>query len=222
MNNAIGPSDPPLDPLAASPRIFANPVLDKFSRTHHLVPLFAYSPLVIASLWWSAGRMSWSAIAAAAIAGYLSWTILEYFGHRFFFHLHMPGEVGERVQFLVHGVHHDYPSDPSRLVMPPLMSLPILSISFLALRLLWGAEMVVPVFGGFLSGYVAYDTLHFHLHHGRSRTFLGRALRRCHMLHHFQDDSSWFGVSAPWWDMVFGTVPRATDKRSERWSGTGR
>ena len=32
-------------------------------------------------------------------------------------------------------------------------------------------------------------------------------LRELHMRHHFQDDESGFGVSAPYWDRVFGTRP---------------
>jgi sterol desaturase/sphingolipid hydroxylase (fatty acid hydroxylase superfamily) len=28
------------------------------------------------------------------------------------------------------------------------------------------------------------------------------------MRHHFQDDTRGFGVSAPWWDRVFGTAPK--------------
>jgi sterol desaturase/sphingolipid hydroxylase (fatty acid hydroxylase superfamily) len=28
------------------------------------------------------------------------------------------------------------------------------------------------------------------------------------MRHHFQDDARGFGVSAPWWDLVFGTAAR--------------
>jgi sterol desaturase/sphingolipid hydroxylase (fatty acid hydroxylase superfamily) len=28
------------------------------------------------------------------------------------------------------------------------------------------------------------------------------------MRHHFQDDTRGFGVSAPWWDHVFGTAPK--------------
>ena len=29
------------------------------------------------------------------------------------------------------------------------------------------------------------------------------------MRHHFQDDERGFGVSAPYWDRVFGTAPSA-------------
>ena len=60
---------------------------------------------------------------------------------------------------------------------------------------------------GFYLGYVIYDTVHF-----RSTTpiqgTVGRRLRELHMRHHFEDDERGFGVSAPWWDIVFRTRPR--------------
>ena len=30
------------------------------------------------------------------------------------------------------------------------------------------------------------------------------------MRHHFQDDERGFGISAPYWDTVFGTAPQRT------------
>jgi sterol desaturase/sphingolipid hydroxylase (fatty acid hydroxylase superfamily) len=62
------------------------------------------------------------------------------------------------------------------------------------------------VFGAaFLAGYLAYDMTHFHVHHHKPRTRLGKMLRELHMRHHFQDHTRGFGVSAPFWDVVFGT-----------------
>src|SRR5918994_1775688 len=49
--------------------------------------------------------------------------------------------------------------------------------------------------------------IHYHVHHHRPRTRVGRRLRELHMRHHFQDDERGFGVSAPYWDHVFGTPP---------------
>ena len=49
--------------------------------------------------------------------------------------------------------------------------------------------------------------IHYHVHHHRPRTRVGRWLRELHMRHHFQDDERGFGVSAPYWDRVFGTHP---------------
>ena len=36
----------------------------------------------------------------------------------------------------------------------------------------------------------------------------GALIRELHMRHHFQDDTKGFGVSAPFWDYVFGTPQR--------------
>ena len=33
------------------------------------------------------------------------------------------------------------------------------------------------------------------------------------MRHHFQDDERGFGISAPYWDRVFGTMPRPPRER---------
>jgi sterol desaturase/sphingolipid hydroxylase (fatty acid hydroxylase superfamily) len=38
-------------------------------------------------------------------------------------------------------------------------------------------------------------------------------LRELHMRHHFQDDERGFGISAPYWDRVFGTAPAEQGNR---------
>jgi sterol desaturase/sphingolipid hydroxylase (fatty acid hydroxylase superfamily) len=92
-----------------------------------------------------------------------------------------------------------------RLVMPPSVSIP------LAVLFCWGFVAVMGatagyVFGAaFLAGYLAYDMTHYHVHHHKPRTRLGKMLRELHMRHHFQDHTRGFGVSAPFWDVVFGT-----------------
>ena len=65
----------------------------------------------------------------------------------------------------------------------------------------------MPFLAGFLAGYLVYDMIHYHVHHHWPRTRVGRRLRELHMRHHFQDDERGFGVSAPYWDHVFGTPP---------------
>ncbi len=109
---------------------------------------------------------------------------------------------------MIHGVHHDHPNDPLRLVMPPSASLPLAA----AVRrdLLARARRAVVrcrSWRAFWRGYLAYDMIHFHVHHHRPRTRVGRRLRELHMRHHFQDGDRGFGVSAPYWDHVFGTPP---------------
>lgn len=201
------------DDLTASPRLFRNAFLDRLSRVHPGIPFLLYLPVIAALLWRPQGKMSGAYEMVAFIFGYLLWTLLEYFGHRFLFHFRATSTFGRRIQFLIHGVHHQHPSDPLRLVMPPIMSVPIMVTGFAILRLALGLAMTLPALAGFLSGYLLYDGLHFYLHHAQPKTSIGRYLRRRHMHHHFRDDSSWFGVSAPWWDAIFATRPLADPGR---------
>jgi dihydroceramide fatty acyl 2-hydroxylase len=193
------------DHLAASPRLFENPLLDKLSRVHWTVPLFVYLPIVALLAAASLKALPPAISLALALLGYFLWTLTEYLGHRFLFHYEFPGTFGARMHFLIHGVHHVHPNDPLRLVMPVLLSGPIMLIAFAVARLLFGLPVGYPVLMGFILGYLGYDMVHYYVHHGAPATRLGLALRRAHMLHHFRDPARGFGVSAPWWDHVFGT-----------------
>ena len=199
------PSDSSPRSLSDSPRIFDNPVLDRLSRIDHRLPLAVYGPLVALLAIWSARQNGVVSTLLAAFAGYLLWTLVEYFGHRFLFHWEMRSALGQRLHFLMHGIHHDYPSDPLRLVMPLLMSVPIMAAAA-AIIVPVGGPLGWPVYSGFVAGYILYDMVHFHVHHSVPRTAIGRRLRQSHMLHHFRDPSTGYGVSAPWWDIVFGTA----------------
>jgi sterol desaturase/sphingolipid hydroxylase (fatty acid hydroxylase superfamily) len=200
----VGSSD--ADILSASPRLFENALLDKLSRVHWSVPLFVYTPVLAVLAGLSFSSISFPFAAGEMFIGYFIWTLIEYFGHRYLFHFEFPGRFGARIHFLIHGVHHVHPNDPLRLVMPALLSGPIIVIAFAAITLLFGLPFGYPVLMGFIIGYLAYDMTHFYLHHAEPKTGIGLAMRRAHMLHHFRDHTRGFGVSAPWWDHVFKTV----------------
>jgi dihydroceramide fatty acyl 2-hydroxylase len=198
--------------LSASPRLFENALLDKLSRVHWSTPLFLYAPVVVVLAVCSLEALQLWAVVAATILGYVVWTLLEYFGHRFLFHFEFPGRLGSRIHYLIHGVHHEHPDDPLRLVMPALLSGPIMLSAYCDVRLLFGLPLGYPVLMGLIIGYLAYDMVHYYVHHAEPRTRLGLTLRRLHMLHHFRDPSHGFGVSAPWWDYVFGTAHARTQR----------
>ena len=196
------------DRLSASPRLFDNALLDRLSRVHWSVPLFIYVPVILLLGFVSPQLMTPATAITMAALGYLIWTLIEYFGHRYLFHWEFPGEFGKRLHFLIHGVHHDHPNDPLRLVMPILLSGPIMIIACLVATALFGTTLCYPTLAGFITGYLAYDMVHYYTHHATPTTKLGLTLRRLHLMHHFRDHDKGFGVSAPYWDFVFGTAER--------------
>ena len=57
--------------------------------------------------------------------GVVGWTIMEYLLHRFLFHMedhwYFPNWPPFWVfHFTIHGIHHAFPQDPGRIVMPPI------------------------------------------------------------------------------------------------------
>jgi len=140
--------------------------------------------------------------------GYLLWTLFEYWLHRMVFHLPVVGPKTQRAYFLIHGVHHDYPWDETRLVIPPGASLILCVLTYAAFRSVLGVDAMYGPFAGFVLGYVIYDEAHWYVHAHKPTSRFGRWLRREHFLHHFKDSGTRFGVSCPWLDYVFGTRPK--------------
>jgi len=76
----------------------------------------------------------------------------------------------QKIFFLFHGVHHAQPQLKTRLVMPPVVSIPLALIFyglFVAVfdQLLSAAHLIAPAFSGFVLGYLAYDMIHYATHH---------------------------------------------------------
>jgi sterol desaturase/sphingolipid hydroxylase (fatty acid hydroxylase superfamily) len=188
--------------------MFKSPLLDRLTRVHPAVPVLLYLPVIIVLFVTGAGRLGFGYAVALALGGYAAWTLTEYWLHRVVFHFEPDHGIGAKLHWMIHGVHHDHPNDPLRLVMPPSASVP-LAVIFLGLFwVVLGADAATAFGAGFLSGYLAYDMIHYHVHHHRPKTWVGRKLRELHMRHHFQDDERGFGVSAPYWDHVFRTYPQ--------------
>ena len=198
--------------LSASPRMFENPLLDALSRVHPVVPPVIFLPAIAITFFYGLDKIGTGNAFLALVIGYVAWTLAEYWIHRVVFHFEPEGGIGARLHWIMHGVHHDHPNDPLRLVMPPSVSVPLTLLFGWVFTLIAGWDWGIAVFSGFLVGYLAYDMLHYATHHHVPRSRLGRKMRELHMRHHFQDDHTGFGVSAPYWDHVFGTASKARRK----------
>ncbi len=186
--------------------MFESDLLDRLSRVHPLVPLAIFVPAVMVLLVVGVGRLSTAEAVGLFAAGWLFWTLTEYWMHRLVFHFEPEEGPGARMHWIIHGVHHDHPNDPLRLVMPPSVSVPLAAGFYGVFVVVLPAADVFAA--GFLLGYLAYDMTHYHVHHHHPSSRLGKLVRELHMRHHFQDDTRGFGVSVPFWDYVFGTPLR--------------
>ena len=193
------------DYLKASPPMFQSRLLDRFTRVHPVVPVLIYAPVIVVMLILAVQRDGWWATLGLVLVGYLLWTLFEYWLHRIVFHFEPEKGIGARIHWMIHGVHHDHPNDPLRLVMPPAASIPLAVLVVGALFLIFGSTHAPAVAAGFLFGYIVYDEMHYAMHHHNPTSRLGKRLRELHMRHHFQDDEKGFGISAPYWDVVFRT-----------------
>jgi 4-hydroxysphinganine ceramide fatty acyl 2-hydroxylase len=189
--------------------MFESDFMEFFSRVHPATPLVLYLPVVgymlYVSLWQR--QLSVSVVTALFLLGILLWTLLEYLIHRYIFHYQPKTRIGKRLHYIIHGVHHDYPSDARRLVMPPSISVP-LAFLFYGIFVLIFWRLTPAVFAGLVFGYVCYDMLHYATHHFPMKHGIWLWLKQYHLRHHYKDDHVGYGISSPLWDYVFRTTRR--------------
>ena len=183
--------------------------MELFSHVHPATPLVIYLPVISYMLYVAIGQQGQpiGMVIGLVVLGLLIWTLVEYVMHRFIFHYEPKSCWGKRLHFLLHGVHHDYPQDASRLVLPPVVSVPLACI-FYGLFAVVFQYLAPAAFAGLLLGYLCYDMIHYATHHLPMKRGVGPWLKQYHMRHHYKDEHNGYGVSSPLWDYVFRTRSR--------------
>ena len=188
-----------------SVRMFKSSLLEGLSKIHFAVPLFIFIPAIafFAVLSFKYEITVSSFIGYFAL-GLLVWTATEYLLHRFIFHYYPTSRWGQRIHFIFHGVHHDYPRDAKRLVMPPSASIPLATLFYFVFSLILKEKaQLFAFFPGFLIGYLAYDMMHYAMHHYNFKSEFWKKIKQHHMLHHYSDSTKGYGVSSSLWDEIF-------------------
>ena len=188
-------------------RMFKSDFMEFCSHVHPAVPLILYLPVIGWMLYAAFFRNQLSVLLVAGLfaLGVLSWTLLEYIIHRYLFHYEPKRRWGKRLHFIIHGVHHDYPNDSRRLVMPPSVSIPLAILFWILFAVIFG-RFAPAISAGFGFGYVCYDSIHYATHHFAMKGGIGLWLKQYHLRHHYKDDHAGYGVSSPLWDYVFRTT----------------
>jgi len=195
-------------PRHGSPVMFTIPWIEKyFSRVRPWHVVAIWGPFTLYLLYRASAFLGAAAILGWAAAGVASWTLLEYLLHRWIFHFEPDPRSPAQgdASFLIHGIHHDYPWDRDRLVMPPTVTFVFAVVVWFGFRWMGTAEYAW--FAGTVAGYIWYDLTHYYLHHAAPTSAAGKWLRKYHLVHHFQTPDRRYGITTPIWDFVFGTYP---------------
>ncbi len=187
--------------------LFENPHLEKFSKSN---AVFVISSLfVLAGTIFSIGVVGYSisipGLTGWFLTGFLIFSLIEYLIHRYVFH---SGNYREKKnwQSKLHGIHHERPAARERLTLPMSLALGVSLNVFLIFKLLMG-NFAFGFFPGFITGYALYLLVHFWIHTRKAPKNQLKVLWRNHHIHHHVDDGKAFGVTSPFWDWVFGTLP---------------
>ncbi|MGX7668154.1 sterol desaturase family protein [Flavobacterium pedocola] len=188
-------------------RLFDNKYLEMLTKGNPIliwsiyIPILTYLVYRAYSFYQIPGLITFSLF----VSGMLYWTFFEYIAHRYIFHWVSENIRVQKVAYVMHGNHHEYPRDRDRLFMPPFPSL-ILSSTLFGLHYLILGDYNWAFFPGFMLGYLLYASMHYAIHAFEPPFEFMKPLWRNHQMHHYRNEQLGFGVSNTFWDKVFGTT----------------
>ena len=195
-----------------SATIFKNPFLESLTKTSLAQNIIVYGSVIVFLIYYAIAKRGIDVLEFAGlfISALFTWTLAEYLLHRYLFHWISENKFVKRFHFVMHGSHHLYPRDTERLLMPPVPGLLMASVLFLlfyGIFSLFGySNYTWGFFPGFFLGYLLYSFLHRATHVVKPPKRF-KYIWKHHSLHHYKYPNKAFGVSSPFWDHVFGTMP---------------
>jgi sterol desaturase/sphingolipid hydroxylase (fatty acid hydroxylase superfamily) len=192
--------------------LFRNKYLELLTKSTPIIILSIYIPIIAIFITYTFYHFKFSFLVLTGLffAGIFSWTFFEYILHRYIFHFITDNKHLQKVVYTIHGVHHEYPRDDERLLMPPIPNIITATLFFLFFKIISGSYVFI-FFPGFVTGYLIYGMIHYSIHAIHPPFKFLKPLWTYHHVHHYKSPNKAFGVSSPLWDYIFGTTP---DKRS--------
>ncbi|MGI8893130.1 MAG: sterol desaturase family protein [Bacteroidia bacterium] len=196
-------------------QLFENPVMEGLSRTNFWFPISLYYIAATVVLGYGLATETFALwkIPVIFITGFILFSFVEYLIHRFIFHFEPKNEKQKKLMYAIHGVHHEFPRDKDRLVMPPVISVLLAMLFFFFFNFIMGKYAFL-FFPGFAAGYSTYLFIHYAVHAYRQPQNFLKFLWKHHTLHHYKDTDSAFAVSLPIWDVLFKTMPEDKKERT--------
>ena len=202
------PAGPERPKHQGSAQLFQNPVLERLTHTHVAAPVTIFLLTASISLYYSLTRNLLTGALAFGLflVGLFVFTLAEYLMHRYVYHLKADTPRKVKFQYTMHGVHHEYPKDKTRLAMPPILTVFVASLLFFIFYFTFG-NAGFGLLAGFVFGYASYLLVHYCLHMYAPPKNVLKRLWHHHAMHHYSQQAAAFGVSSTLWDHIFGTMP---------------
>ena len=199
-------------PNKKAPELFKKKSLNKLTWSNPILIFGMYLIIGGGLIYLASDYYDYSilAIVLLFICGLFTWTFAEYIMHRFLYHKIKDASYDKGFQYMFHGIHHSYPNDKSKLILPPIPSLIVAGTLFGVFYLAMGnaAFSFAP---GVMIGYSLYMWIHYVIHNYPTPKRFNFWWKH-HNIHHFQQHDRAFGVSTPIWDYIFRTVPEPKRK----------
>ena len=139
----------------------------------------------------------WIFQVMAFAGGWICWTFIEYFVHRFWLH-----RKDNKNYYSSH--HFNHHKHPGQIFTTALKRFVIFITACLLLTgsILYSSYLLLPA--GIATGYTLYGYMHVWLHESWSARLFYR-LQIFHIQHHCNQQGKCFGVTVTWWDRIFNT-----------------
>ncbi len=143
-------------------------------------------------------------------SGWLTWTFIEYFNHRF--RMHRISDPSKVIGYARHMLHHHHPTD-IKITGLQRSILFAGNICLVILCILYKNWILLPT--GLYTGFVIYTLMHWFLHRKFSEKLFPE-VHRFHIHHHCKHPDKCFGVTVTWWDHMYDTIPHQQNEITER------
>lgn len=192
-----------------------NPVVEILTRTSLGITIVYYSLVSVAFIYLghTHARLSVVHSAITIFAGLITWTLLEYLINRILYRISNRIPTMSGFRNAVHGIHQGKFRDKDSALMPPVPGL-VISLATFGANFSFMGWTAAYFTAGLALGYVIYAWVHYSIHVRPPHPLL-RFLWRHHTLHHFKYPDKAFGVTSPFWDIVFRTMPPKSVKKIE-------
>lgn len=180
--------------FSSTPRLFKHRWLDALTKTRWFMVPVLWLPAACACA--LNGPVHPTDAVLCMLAGGMLWITCEYVLHRYVFHAHVPSSpMIAAVHFCLHGCHHKAPRDEKRLVLPPVLVVPLIACAWAMLKVFLASfERKCAALAGFILAYTLYDLVHYLIHTSSVRSLGLGAARAHHLKHHFHTPNARFGV----------------------------